>query len=72
MQLILRLAAFEAAESKNPEAVFAVGEQIYNACDTCHVLSSYEEADAVIREQHQAARFGLFSADSSRRALTLP
>ncbi len=38
MQLILRLAAFEAAESKDPEAVFAVGEQMYNACETCHVL----------------------------------
>lgn len=37
------VAAFEAAETKDPEAVFAVGEQIYNACETCHVLYWYED-----------------------------
>ena len=41
--------ALEAAEAKDPEAVFAVGEQIYNACETCHVLYWYTEEDAVIR-----------------------
>ena len=43
------MVALEAAEAKNPEAVFAVGEQIYNACETCHVLYWYTEEDAVIR-----------------------
>ena len=43
------MVALEAAESKDPEAVFAVGEQIYNACETCHVLYWYTEEDAVIR-----------------------
>ena len=43
------VAAFEAAESKDPDAVFAVGEQIYNACETCHVLYWYTEEDAVVR-----------------------
>ena len=41
------VAAFEAAETKDPEAVFAVGEQIYNACETCHVLYWYDEDDLV-------------------------
>ena len=31
-------AALEAAESKDPDAVFAVGEQVYFACDRCHNL----------------------------------
>ena len=43
------MVALEAAEAKDPEAVFAVGEQIYNACETCHVLYWYTEEDAVIR-----------------------
>ena len=42
-------AALEAAEAKDADAVFAVGEQIYNACETCHVLYWYTDADAVIR-----------------------
>ena len=43
------MVALEAAEAKDPEAVFAVGEQIYNACETCHVLYWYTDQDAVIR-----------------------
>ena len=31
-------AALQAAESRDPEQVFAVGEQIYFACDRCHGL----------------------------------
>ncbi len=42
-------AALEAAEAKDADAVFAVGEQIYNACETCHVLYWYTDDDAVIR-----------------------
>ena len=42
-------AALEAAEAKDADAVFAVGEQIYNACETCHVLYWYTDEDAVIR-----------------------
>jgi len=30
--------ALAAAESRNPDEVFAVGEAIYNACDRCHGL----------------------------------
>jgi hypothetical protein len=30
--------ALEAAESKDPDAVFAVGEEVYFACDRCHAL----------------------------------
>ncbi len=30
--------AMEAAESKDPDAVFAVGEDVYIACDRCHNL----------------------------------
>ncbi len=31
-------AALAAAEARDPEAVFAVGEQVYFACDRCHNL----------------------------------
>ncbi len=30
--------AMEAAESNDPDAVFAIGEDVYNACDRCHSL----------------------------------
>ena len=43
------MVALEAAEAKDPEAIFEVGEQIYNACETCHILYWYTEEDAVIR-----------------------
>ena len=38
-------AALEAAESKDPDAVFAVGEQIYLACDRCHGLYWIDDRD---------------------------
>jgi len=38
-------AALEAAESKDPDAVFAVGEQIYLACDRCHGLYWIDDKD---------------------------
>ncbi len=43
------VAAFEAAEAKDADAIFAVGEQIYNSCETCHVLYWYEDDPAIIR-----------------------
>ena len=43
------MVALEAAEAQDPEAIFGVGEQIYNACETCHILYWYTEEDAVIR-----------------------
>ena len=30
--------AMEAAESKDPDSVFAIGGDVYNACDSCHNL----------------------------------
>ena len=30
--------ALEAAEARDAEAVFALGEEVYNACDRCHNL----------------------------------
>jgi len=36
-------ATLEAAESQDAEAIFAVGETLYNACETCHVLYWYDE-----------------------------
>jgi hypothetical protein len=38
-------AAVEAAESKNPDAVFAVGEEVYVACDRCHALYWIDDRD---------------------------
>ncbi len=38
-------AALAAAESKDPEAVFAVGEEVYLACDRCHGLYWIDDAD---------------------------
>ena len=38
-------AALEAAKAKDPDAVFAVGEQIYNACDRCHGLYWIDDKD---------------------------
>ena len=42
-------ATLQAAEAKDVEAVFAVGERLYNACETCHVLYWYDEDDLAIR-----------------------
>jgi hypothetical protein len=39
--------AFEAAEAKDADAVFMVGGDIYNACETCHVLYWYDEDGAI-------------------------
>ena len=38
-------AALEAAESKDPDAVFAIGETVYFACDRCHGLYWIDDAD---------------------------
>jgi hypothetical protein len=38
-------AALAAAESKDPDAVFAVGEEIYLACDRCHELYWIDDKD---------------------------
>ena len=38
-------AALEAAESRDPDAVFAVGEEIYVACDRCHGLYWIDDKD---------------------------
>ena len=38
--------ALEAAESKDPDAVFAVGEKIYVACERCHGLYRVDEVAA--------------------------
>lgn len=35
--------ALEAAESKDPDAVFAVGEKIYVTCERCHGLYRVDE-----------------------------
>jgi len=37
--------ALEAAESRDPEAVFAVGETVYFACDRCHGLYWIDDTD---------------------------
>ena len=37
--------ALEAAESKDPDAVFAVGSDVYAACDRCHNLYWVGDAD---------------------------
>ena len=50
MQAIAGLCSqLQAAEAKNVEAVFAVGERLYNACETCHVLYWYDEDSLAIR-----------------------
>ncbi len=38
-------AALEAAAAKNPDAVFAVGETVYVACDRCHGLYWIDDKD---------------------------
>ena len=38
-------AALEAADSRDPEAVLAVGEEVYLACDRCHGLYWVRDAD---------------------------
>ncbi len=43
--------ALEAVESKDPDAVFAIGENVYNACNNCHNLYWVgDEARGRIRE----------------------
>ena len=37
--------ALEAVESKDPDAVFAVGEPVYDACNSCHNLYWVGDAD---------------------------
>ncbi|HEY7818929.1 MAG TPA: hypothetical protein VIG29_11970, partial [Vicinamibacteria bacterium] len=37
--------ALAAAESKDPDAVFAVGETVYFACDRCHGLYWIDDKD---------------------------
>ncbi len=37
--------ALAAAESKDPDAVFAVGETVYFACDRCHGLYWIDDTD---------------------------
>jgi hypothetical protein len=37
--------ALRAAESKDPDAVFAVGESVYLACDRCHALYWIDDED---------------------------
>ena len=39
------LLALEAADAKDVEAIFAVGEAVYNACDSCHNLYWVGDAD---------------------------
>lgn len=39
------LLALEAAEARDAEAVFAVGEAVYDACDRCHNLYWVGDAD---------------------------
>ena len=39
--------AFEAAEAQDADAIFDVGGEIYNACETCHVLYWYDEDGAI-------------------------
>ena len=39
--------AFEAAEAKDADAIFMVGGEIYDACETCHVLYWYDEEGAI-------------------------
>ena len=43
-------ATLQAAEAKDAEAIFAVGERLYNACETCHVLYWYDEDGLAIRD----------------------
>ena len=38
-------AALEAADSRDREAVLAVGEEVYLACDRCHGLYWVRDAD---------------------------
>ncbi len=38
-------AALAAAESRDPDAVFAVGETVYFACDRCHGLYWIDDTD---------------------------
>jgi hypothetical protein len=37
--------ALEAVDSKDPDAVFAVGEDVYIACDRCHALYWIDDKD---------------------------
>ena len=37
--------AFEAAEAEDADRVFAVGEQVYNSCNNCHMLYWIDDAD---------------------------
>ena len=39
------LLAVEAAENQDVEAIYAVGEDVYNACDRCHNLYWVGDAD---------------------------
>ena len=36
---------FQAAEAEDAERVFALGEDVYNACDNCHQLYWVDDAD---------------------------
>ena len=41
--------ALKAAEAKDADAIFASGEQIYNACQDCHVRYRYDDDPSIIR-----------------------
>lgn len=50
-------AALEAAESRDPDAVFAVGETVYVACDRCHGLYWIDDQDrGRIRDPPRSSR----------------
>ena len=51
--------ALEAAESRDPDAVFAVGETVYFACDRCHGLYWIGDEDrGRIRDTSRSERGG--------------
>ena len=41
--------ALKAAETKDADGIFASGEQIYNACEDCHMLYRYDDDPSIIR-----------------------
>ncbi len=41
--------ALKAAETKDAAAIFASGEQIYNACQDCHMRYRYDDDPSIIR-----------------------